>query len=196
MKFIKNKLAYLFLILLLSACFGDNCERIDLGAEDLTWLEAYRPGDTLIMKSDSSRYDTLVLVNMEKEYTPCNIFELGNHQFQYALLTLKSSLVPTHLYDNVQLSIEIDTPLGHSTLSIYGFDLEYNNANDSVPINELEEKIFLPWKKDSIYSYRFTKSNSTSYGEHVIRSFNWSKKIGLVRYTIESGEVFDLIKRY
>ena len=66
----------LILIFSLIQSCGPNCEKVYFKETDKTWLSNYKPGDTLIFKSQFNDFDTIFITNkiMKEPIGECRLF--------------------------------------------------------------------------------------------------------------------------
>lgn len=182
---------------LLQSCFS-NCNEIKLSQDDRSWITPYLNIKSVIFKSDQNNQDTFFLKEKYEDYTTCSKFELGPNIYNYAAITFESKNTPKSLKKKFSVGIEKD----HShelpsecliRLSLLDLDSRFDNLKDSLLIFET---ITNPYNGRNYKTLRFTRGDRFTSTPSRIRSYNWSKEDGLIRYEMASGEEFYLIRRY
>jgi uncharacterized protein YneR len=169
---------------------------------DKVWLKPYLTVDTVLFKSDKNRIDTFALDAKDgiyEDYTTCSKFELGPNTYNYSGASLQSK--ERHGSGNRGFSIGITKD--HQEISdleciknvqVFDFYADFVYESDtnlkveylSVPLNH---------KRTKTYFFEMGDQFSGSHKSKII-SCNWSKKCGLVRYVLFTGEVYDLYKKW
>jgi len=187
----RNYLSFILIPFIISSCVFSNCKVKDLPKSEKKWINNYKIGKEYIFKSNLERTDTLTVVDMMDDYTPCNKLALGESQFNIIKVQLLSSKLSKTTYGDIALimSTEESEEIG----ILFAFvDLQHT-------FYELEREVeqypvFVAKYNDSILAFNFNENNCTSSWGKTIKSFSWSKKYGIVQYETKEGERFELIR--
>lgn len=192
-----NKLILILsLLIVLQSCLFSNCNEILLTPKDKSWLRAYEKSDTIIFKGNRNGADTLLLDRESSFYdgfTTCSKIELGPNTYNYSDVSLRLMNKQKSYNRSVFVSISKDhQDAGEKEcikeFTVFNADGGFVEESDSTLVVEY---ITLSWNKEEIKTFLFTDMTSSS----PVYSFNWNKKYGLVRYEMDSGEVFELTKK-
>ena len=184
----------------LSCSNNKGCVKIGLSLEDKDWFKIYMKNELFLFKSNLNNMDTIkVAFPIQPDYTVCNKFELGGYQYEENVVVLKSVNchglesefcdIRMHFSKSLQLKTDIDCLKSFSV-----FDL---NTDLLKTLSEYQDSVELKYlnKKLNCYTFNYSKRNVSDWNEgiHTLKEFNWSKEYGLVRYELDSGEVYELI---
>ena len=184
---IKTLVTILCFTLMLSC----KCKQLYLTENDSLWAKSYEKGDVAIFQSnrDVNRKDTITILN--KSHTlpssDCNPlvsstsseFYLIEAKFQHEGQTNDSDYL-------LQLNKEED---GSAIPIIRIFDIEFNGSTLRDTVVTLDR-----FGAQNCYSFNNFQSFN-NFPNFKIRNFVWSKKMGLIQYTTEKGEKYELLKR-
>lgn len=192
MKLLKNILFCKYLVLVLYSCNLDvNCNKVTLAKADLDFFNIYNISDTIILKSNKEHFDTLIVFDKFRRFSRCNKFELGKNQFEQFTITLTSKMKTKGSNNLVILSFKMRSDEREiSEKCFYVYDLSF--CKEVAERDVICDSLYSDKIKTNINTYFFNTSNSLSDGSY-IKSFNWSKEFGLIRYETKEGEVFQLI---
>lgn len=183
----KNTILTIFLSLLSISC----CHKVDLTDSEKEWCHPYQQGQILVFKSNRNNFDTILVSRKEMFHTNkgCNI-GIGTAQNEGVQIDLKPKACRTEFYCEVEISIIKDENEDQTLPFFRVFGLEYErNYNNS----KLIEKT-IPSLDRNYKAFYFEKGiNCNGYGNNYLKSFYWSKKIGLLQYESTNGEIFKLI---
>jgi len=185
----------LFILLLftffLKSCYFSNCKQVSLSGADKIWFSPYSLGDTIFFISNKLNIDTFLVSDKGNYYSTCSKLELGNFQYETMRLSLESfnchGIESDRCFSQIEFSMNSSNH-DQSEKRFKLFDLKGELSSDTP-----SEKIMLG-VSDVVYdTYLFKKDISAfSSSNHFLNSFNWHPEYGLVRYTTNKGEVFDL----
>lgn len=192
-----------FSVLFIVGCnWYSNCPVLDLAKEDLSWLDRYTVGDTIIMESNKKSRDTLIVTDRTTSYSPCNKFELGPYQLQRIEVhcLVKGKGKNTEDIIVFMRSEKIDTSSYAINIELYGLGcyafFRNNELEDFFRGRKvLREEIYISTFRRKINTFRVDNKNVSSDGYKLL-SFHWSEKYGLIRYETSTGEIFELVPRY
>lgn len=184
----KQVFAILTLINLFSSC---NCNKLYFNEEERYWTTSYKKGDIAIFQSnrDTIKKDTIfILENVHSLPTgKCNPSVKSvdpeayriDYKYSHNGKMSDSDYLVQHIKDN-QPSLPV--------IRIY--DIEYNGSTfiDTTMIL----KNFGSQNCHIISNFQ-SFNNLTNFK---IKNFIWSKDLGLVQVTLESGELYQLIDKY
>lgn len=170
-----------------SSCVFSDCKQKDLPKSEKAWFKNYALNQKYLFKSNQGRIDTLRVVDVMDDYTPCNKFELGEYQYNIQEVWFKSATLGGRIYASFNTTESNDIEKSFKFVDLYGY--YYGDE-----INECSDKIKINLFSDSIHVYTFNHTNAKSKGDGIIHSFSWSKEHGIVRYETTEGEVFERIK--
>lgn len=170
-----------------SSCVFSNCKQKNLPKSEKAWFKNYALNQKYLFKSNQGRADTIRVVDVMDDYTPCNKFELSDYQFNIQKVGFESNILGRYIYAKFNITESNETERGFMFIDLYGYyvDDEINECSDNIKINLFS---------DSIHAYTFNHTNAKSEGDGIIHSFSWSKEHGIVRYETTEGEVFERIK--
>ena len=178
--------------LLFHSCFFDNCKKQELTLDEKSWFKPYHLYDTIIFKSDRFNLDSLLVNSKEDYFSKCNKLEIGPLKKNTFYILLKPLTENKDVYSDISIEFrkesEASPCLKHIRVyTLWGF---YESKTDIW----VSQKIRLNTDGKEYMSYYFEDNETAnSFGNNIIKSFNWSKKYGLLRYEKNSGEVFDLL---
>ncbi len=172
-----------------------------MSESDKSWIKALQLKDTLIyICSETNDVDTFVVDFCSTSFTDCNKIAFGNLQYEVANLQAKwiTSIADDVKY-NCGFAFRATKELQKDSLeradkTFSVFDYHTNYMND---INkEAETKtVYIPFIGAEIIGFHFTfeKVNPKDrYCSKKIKEFIWSKRYGLVFYSLVSGEKYVL----
>lgn len=191
----------IFLLVTLQSCFS-NCNEIKLTKADKVWLKPYSTVDTILFKSDKNRIDTFALNANDRiyeGYTTCSKFELGPNIYNYSGISFRSN--KHHGSSSCRLSIQVTKDHQEPTDLECIKEFEIFDLNASF-VNDLDSSLKMEYltlsinnRKTKTYFFTLGDNFSNNYSGNVM-SFNWSKKYGLVRYVLFTGETYNLYKKW
>ena len=194
----KNKLLFVFICIAIAitSC-KDKCIQTHLADDEREWFLCYNNEDKVIFRSNLGKLDTIKIIEKTESFTnpDCNILALGDLQKEYIYIEFKPNKCGNiGVYCGGEISITKDRPDEKIFPFFRVFGLEYSPylQND----NLICKKITLSTNKKNYIAYRFEENvNSTNYGNEYLKSFDWDKKDGLIRYEAKNGEIFEFLKK-
>ncbi len=189
-------LLYVFGLFTLQSCLFSNCNEISLSEEERKWVEFYEKSDTLIFSNNEDVRDIFVLSKKYEDYTTCSKIELGPDVYNYLGITFLETGKPNKRSNKINISLKKDfqhIANNEFIKSFQVFDLRssFDNPEDTALVTEY---IDLQGLKSRIKTYFFKVGDSFSDNtNNKIRSYNWSKKFGLVKYVLKNGQTFHLL---
>jgi len=192
-------LSLLGLVVLVFVLFrkSTHCEKINLSLEDKQWYQAYAKCDTIWFKSNKGKLDTLIISSRDNRYSPCNKFELSTHIFQEMNIKMIPPFCPEdESYCRVEISLSKryqykPDETCEKIISVFDLNSNFKETDSLIKMDSIHLNGFV----GKILTYYFEKDDrfSQSYGWMKIKSFNWSKEFGLVRYN-RNNEIFELYR--
>lgn len=197
----KNLAIFVFLLMTLQSCFS-NCNEIKLTRADKVWLKPYLSVDTLLFRSDKNNIDTFYIESnnrIHEGYTTCSKFELGPDIYNYSGVSFQSKKChgSSTCYFSIGLTKEYQKPTELECVKDFdAFDLNAHFVSD-LDSSLKVEYVRLPMnnKKTKTFFFQLGDDFTNDYAGKVT-SFNWSKKYGLVRYVLFTGETYLLYKQW
>lgn len=183
----------LFLIITVTSCNNSSsCNRVRLTDAEKKWLEFYSKGDTLVF-GNSKQQKEFVVTDLGSGFTACNKFELGPNEYENNRALLKSNTfeININFTKENQNNNEPDC-----YKNIHVSDLYTDNLTNLQVLKK--EAVFIPYLNKIESTYLVTSDTLTvdiDGGNQYVKSFNWSEKYGVVRYTRFNDEVFTLINK-
>ena len=191
-------------ILLLCSCGQSSCIKKRILSTDKHWFNPYDSLDVVVFKSNYGNFDTLIVTTGKNDnwFTDCNRFELGPFQFETVSMSIKSNNKHGSSYDG-EISITLTSqfftwdgrPKGDTDcqkiIRVYNTEARFFDNSPQL----ISQTISNPYLKKQISSFYFDKNCNyfdKFYGN--INSFNWNRKLGLLRYTTVDGEIYDLFE--
>lgn len=155
-----------------------NCKVVQLSTNEKEWLKPFKLGQKWIYVSDRNNFDTLNVVQIRDELTPCNRLERSEFQFNLIDVSFESNRFG-HVYMlfTATESGSISRDFSFSDLSGFYYGNEVNKCIDKIKIKSIS---------DSVVVYTFNQATTGDYGFEKISSFSWSKEHGIVRYITRS----------
>jgi hypothetical protein len=169
-----------------------SCNRVRLSEAEKKWIEFYSEGDTLIF-GNTKQIKEFVVTDKGSGFTACNKFELGPNEYENNGALLKSNTLEINI-NFTKENQNNNEPDCHK--NIYVSDLYSKNITNLGVLKQ--EPVYVPYLNKEIPTYLITSDTLTidiDGGNQYVRSFNWSKKYGVVRYTRFNDEVFTLKKK-
>lgn len=183
------------IVFLLNSCLFSNCNEVQLSKDDKTWIQCYGNVDTILFTSNYSNVDTFVLEEKYDAYTTCSKFELGPDVYNYIGIDYSKLSNSKKSSQHIYIGIDKDFSHGEGRECIKSFQIYDLNASfDSLNKRNLNIKWveFPRLSKNKIKSMNFEVGDEFSGTSEDIKSFVWSKKYGLLRYELKTGEIFSL----
>ncbi len=205
MKISSTKKLLLFSILLLSTINSCNtgCKIIPLSSADKSWLDFAAVNDTITFSSEKNNVDTFVVVDKDLYWGNCNRFELGDGQKQVGETVVRKIVNGKLKVYNGSYRISFNGINSNDTISKSSKVISVLDAEtkDFFDFNELTDTIIsIPtFKKNFRVIFVFKAGKKTNQLTDVypkIDEFYWNKKLGLIAYKKESGEMFYYSKKW
>lgn len=191
------KIQLSILIILFFILFGcilppNECEKVDLSPEEKEWFDVYKVGQHVIFTNSVGVSDTLIVNKITNGYTICYGTEHGYRQYNIVILRMRLNHNELDLKGMLRFQKSIYSDATEKSFQIAGLNWHY----DTLAGNLKFEKIYLKSKKDSVDTYQLNEGNrsGSADGDAVIKSFNWSKRYGLVRYVTKENETYEILK--
>ncbi len=184
MQSIIKSLMIAILFIALSGCelMGD-CTKINIPKNEKQWFFEYKKPREIILKSDLGKFDTLELVDIASNFTPCNKFETGKFQYEECVIQLYSDLMKEKIFFSYYSS-KRNVKKGY-----VGFDNARIDFYDN-DINTRATKRYCKYKNDSLIGHVLNYYNADS--NDVAIAF-WSMELGIIEYETGAGEKFELV---
>lgn len=198
-KFSALLLLIVLIVIFLNRCVTSGCTKISLSKSEKEWIQVYDSNQVVVFRSNLKHLDTFIVSYVYDLYTPCNRIELSQYEYNYSIVKLKSKRC--HGSYHCEVSLEFSKKLQESEqiqcnkyfrvfdLWSDDFDLLDSLKKQNISLNSSNEKI------DTYYFDQENNAKDIDAGICFIKSFNWNKKRGLVRYETKDGEIFELIKK-
>jgi hypothetical protein len=193
----------MFLTPLLAAAIScGDCEPVNLTPDERAWLSAYRPGQQLTFRSDRGATNVLTVQPLKEwhDNQPCNPLESGRYQ------PIRSTLVLTSAtnYGGAQFpSFSLLAYKTHPdrsaefTFSLAGLLLQSTDRTNGQQRALLPQAITLrDGRRLPAAQLLRDGQNATRLNGSQLRAAYWDQQVGLVRYELVSGEVFDLAQKH
>lgn len=177
---------------ILSCSNSVGCNQIKINKEIKSWGDSLNEGDRYIMRSNFGNFDELSVIEKSLKMSTCNKFELGVNQYESYIILIESS--NSSLTKNIIASLSFTTKSylkENNKIKFTAFGMNWLTDSLEVDPKVVKEWIQIPEHNDSIESYKFMSTNFISTEPCLVKSFNWSKEYGLVRYELrENDEVY------
>jgi hypothetical protein len=191
MKIIK-RLTICALFICLISCINTECINLFFEKNETFWIDAYKKGDTIVFSSNQKNNDTIFILN-KTIYKPngnCNPIEVSNYdcescvidyKFKHDTITSESDYFIQHVKEANEFSIP--------TFRVYGLEYSKPELKDTIiKLNTI--------KKELTDCFTFNKKDCyVGWSKYKIKTFVWSKKMGLVMFVGENGEKFEFLKK-
>ena len=177
----------------LQSCLFSNCNEIKLSKEDKSWMAPYNNVESVVFKSDQNNLDTFFFKERSESYTTCTKIELGPNIYNSSGMSFQSKNTskksPKGFYIGLTKDYFHELPSGCIIdLDVFDLNLHFDSIKD---LNfEIVVNLHNQRKYYTIRESRESGQNTT------IKSYNWSKKSGLMRYEMNTGEFFHLISKH
>lgn len=173
------------------------CIETNLTTAEREWFSVYNKNDSIIFRSNLGNLDTLVVSEITEGHgnENCNYYGIGTIQPHIMNIILKVKNCKSESNCDVGISIskyEVDEKCYPG---FYAFGL-YQNGELKNEESKIEN--FKLSTNDQIYNnvYHFEEGiNARNVTIVFLKSFDWDKKEGLIRYDKSDGEVFELLKK-
>lgn len=195
-------IVWLVLSTSINSCLLNNCVKVGMNKSDLEWYNQLpNMGDTLFYKGSDNTVDTFLISNKYRYYMDCNSFEVSKYQPETFGLTgdCLNKNVKYSFYNFFQMEFSKDTRTKTSESAV----MTFRNLDASIYINhkklsdfkkELIKNTFLNKNLETIKFDNELEHGSSTYSVK-IKSFNWNKELGLVRYMTTDSVVYDYWKK-
>ena len=186
-----NTFRTLFSITSFALIMSCSCKQLYFTESDSLWAKSYEKGDIAIFQSnkDAKRRDTITILNKSHSMPAedCNpSVSLVNSEFY--LIEAKYIHDGTANESDYLLQLAKDENV-EAIPVIRIFDIEFSGS-------EIKDTVVTLNKFGVQNCYSFNDfQNFNNIPNFKIKNFVWSKKLGLVQYTTEDGEKYELIKR-
>lgn len=188
-----------FLSPLLAATTGcGDCVPVNLTPDERAWVSVYRPGQQLRFRSNRGATNTMTVQPLKEwhDNQNCNPIESGNFQLIRSTLVLTSATsyggtqhpsLSLFLYKtSPQYPAQFNWDL--AGLLLKGSDLKTGKQAQLIP-----QFITLASGRSFPNAQLLRNGQNAMYLKgSLMRAAYWDKQTGLLRYELESGEVFDL----
>lgn len=183
--------------IILSCNNSVGCNQIKINNEIKSWGDSLNEGDRYVLISDFGNIDELEVIEKGVSMSTCNKFELGVNQYESYNLSIESSNLALVKNSNACLSYTTKSYVEEKNKIMFtAFGMNWLTDSVQTDSQVVKEWIRLPEKNDSIESYKFTSTNFISTEPRLIKSFNWSKDYGIVRYELlENNEVYSYYEK-
>ena len=158
--------------------------------EELAWVEVYREGDSCFFKSNLGDYDIIVIneITIHNRINPYNP-KLWNSGYDYtANACIDFDFITRNFSDNYFfIKKEID-----EDILVFSSRLDTRASLYITPIVKtftIDSKSF-----DDCILFDDRNSYLIHSKQNPVKSYIWSKSKGLIQYTLEDGETFQLTK--
>jgi hypothetical protein len=171
----------------LSGC--GECEKLRLSETDKDWVSHFKEGQSFYYKSISGLTDTLVVSDTSNYLTPCNKFELSEHQYEVYLVRFKIKSKNSYNGEEPNITITTEEWLKMSPYIFFcNLGPRRNELDNKQPV--AIDTILNGVQLKSVYYYSID-FNAEQYGpNNYFKNFFWDKKSGLVAYTTTSDDIF------
>lgn len=185
----------ILLLNLLNSCLFSGCKKVNLTKSEKSWFNAYKLKQIVIFKSNLGNVDTFFVKQKFLTYTSCSKLERGPSQYEIISINLLNKKNKSN--NTVDVNIEFSKSYQDS-LSIpcikYFRVYDLTGGYESIEDTLIYKSIIWQNKKYNSLFFKFGSTLTSEYASK-IESFNWTKELGLLRYTTFKGEVFELLKR-
>ena len=178
--------------MIMMSCFNTHCINLFFEKDETYWTDAYNKGDTIVFSSNRNNCDTIFIVG-KTSYKPngnCNPVEVSNYDcescvidytFKHDTITRKSDYLVQHVKENRGSAIPV--------LRVYGLEYSGKTLKDTtIVLNTNVTKL------NDCYSFH-KKDCYDGWSNYKLKTFVWSKKMGLVMFVGENGEKFEILKK-
>jgi hypothetical protein len=191
------KKAILVIMILFVICSCGKCIETNLTNAEKEWFSVYEKGQIMVFKSNLGNLDTLVVSEKTEGHgnENCNYYGIGQVQPHIMNIILKIKNCKNESNCEAGMSISKDQIDEKCFPSFYAFGL-YQNGELKNEDSKLES--FKLSTSNKIYNnvFHFEEDmNARNVTIVFLKSFDWDKKEGLIRYDKSDGEVFELIKK-
>ncbi len=185
------------ILFLVSSCNPfNNCEKVNVDKNELEWINGISNRDTLVFKSNFGKIKQYIVENITSDYSSCNKIELS--PYIYESLGLKMFPLSEPKSEDSTFSILLyehydseEYKWAYKGINVFSYHVsikdESNNAliTDTIAINNSKIKTY--YFERGVYEP--IKSDMGSN----MKSFHWSKKLGLVQFETAKNEIFKLV---
>ncbi|OXB10873.1 hypothetical protein B0A81_02605 [Flavobacterium plurextorum] len=172
------------------------CVETNLTKEERAWFSVYEKGQSIVFKSNLGNLDTLLVSEKIETHNnkDCNYYGIGPMQPNIMFITIESKVCHNAPYCNGEIYIskdKIDVSYLPS-FSLFGLNQKGELTEDASKfrkINLTTTNILC----SQVYHFE-DNINASNGGNNYLKSFDWDKKEGLIRYDTNEGEIFELLK--
>lgn len=169
--------SYILLSLILVSCV---IGKTKLSVDDLSWINVYKTGDSLIFRSEKGEYDTSIIIEQGTHYGEPNPIETGLYKHQWGKILYKNKKLKSDPDgDDMITLVRSDPP---SPTRFY-FSYLYSSFIAD-PISDTQKYL-----NGSVYQFD-CGSQKESYKPRIIF---WDEKLGLIKYIAQDGIVWERV---
>ncbi|WP_343606269.1 hypothetical protein [Fluviicola sp.] len=195
----KNILILSLAVLIFSCGVNSDCKRKLLTSREKNWFKNYQNGELRLYRNQFGKIDTFTVAIGPSEFSICNKIELSEYIYERQYLKLRAKNCYKQVASDCGFSISFFVDARGVTEKECAkkfrlFDLTSSEITDLSKLKEKKDTML--HFGESISSYHFDSFNARDayYGYTQFRSFDVSKKYGLIRYELKNGERFELWK--
>ena len=182
------KLIFLFIVII---CISSCCKELYFDEDETFWTDTYENGDKLIFKSDRNHFDTIFITSKTK-FTPkgdCNMLVSNydkegcviEYAYKHDTIMSDSDLFIQHFKENDGPSFPI--------LRVYGTEFSGEKLKDTTIILSNNNQL------NDCYTFQSKLQYYNGWSNFNLKTFVWSRKIGLAVLIGQNGEKFELYRK-
>ena len=173
-------------IVIASLLFLVSCSvKAKLNPYELSWLDAYKVGDTMIFRSDLGELDTSVIIKKDMFFENYGDQIDKSFERQWGVIWYKNKNLEYHPDGDRLLTIEKQYPQKGAFVSI---DFLYSG----VLILHLNADTMQKLEKNGLYEFDVSRSDGRPKQPKMIY---WSRANGVVKYINHDNSIWELVKR-
>jgi len=174
---------HILLCYVLGAATWASCEfKPELNDAELSWLNVYTEGDTLIFKSDTGEYDTSIIIKKEvyhPDYNPVEVSKLKPH---YGVVWYKNK--------NLEYHPDGDRLVDLMKKSADEVSLTINYLYSTVLVLNLNNGGIKKYKQGDVYVFDTDHPKADSPRP---KQIFWDKKYGIIKYVTHGNVTWQRI---
>lgn len=173
--------------MVLTSCLYSGCPIVELPQDDKMWALPYKNYDKLTFENTKGIQHIFTHLDGDSTCTPCNKFELGPNQYEEFYVRfecdnkLKTSTGTQSRFSINSTASDFQNGNAYKRIILFDFDEQFYEVDSTVKI----ETIYCIAIDKNVETYFFDRGEYSWPSDDIesVRTVNYSKEFGLIRYT-------------